>query len=174
MKLVELFESIPIRPPSDDIIRVMHSNFLYGRTIGPKTVKIYTLSGGVDLSNSSERKRVDKLKELIPNGYISRLIVDTDGNVIEGQHRLEALRELGINDVPVYVIEDLAKDIDIIKLENIAQESQPIHSDQVNQLIRNIMELIVEEGSASKVLDEYEPPRGFEKAWNAIFKELCT
>lgn len=67
MKLVELFESIPIRPPSDDIIRVMHSNFLYGRTVGPKTVKMDTLNGGVNLNSSSERKRVDKLKELIPS-----------------------------------------------------------------------------------------------------------
>jgi disulfide oxidoreductase YuzD len=47
------------------------------------------VKGGVDLTQPEERARVDKLKEQIlsDEGYVARVIVDADNNVVEGQHR---------------------------------------------------------------------------------------
>jgi len=59
----------------------------------------------VDLSNAKQRKNVDALKkEILKNKGIKPLLV-VDGTVLEGTHRLVALRELGIKNAPIYEIQ---------------------------------------------------------------------
>jgi len=140
--------ALEIRPPSDNIRTVRESNFTHSRLVGNQNVKIGDLSGGVRLSDPQEKKRVKDLADKIssPDGYISRIIVDQDNNVIEGQHRLEALRQLGVQDVPVYKIEDLEATMPVDKMKSAMSAVGPIHSDHVNQLVDNALEHISEGG----------------------------
>ena len=139
---------LKIKPPSDNVVTVRQSNFQYPKTIGNQTVSIDKISGGVRLSDPNEVKRVKALAKKIasPEGYISRIIVDHNNNVIEGQHRLEALRELGVKDVPVYKIEELADTMPVDKMEAAVQGVGAIHSDHVGQIVSHALEHISEEG----------------------------
>jgi len=140
--------ALKIKPPSDNVLNVRQSNFMHSRPVGNQTVKIDDLSGGVRMSDPTERQRVKELASKIasPDGYISRIIVDQDNNVIEGQHRLEALRQLGVQDVPVYKIEDLEATMPVDKMKSAMTGVGPIHSDHVNQLIDHALEHISEGG----------------------------
>jgi hypothetical protein len=141
-------KALKVKPPSDNIANVINANFLYPKKIGNQTVKIGNLFGGVRMSDPTEAKRVNDLAQKIssPEGYISRIIVDHDNNVIEGQHRLEALRQLGIEDVPVYKIEDLSETMPVDKMEAAVNSVGNIHPDNAYQLVRNALEHISEEG----------------------------
>jgi len=143
--------ALKIKPPSDNIRIVRESNFMHSRPVGNQTVKIGDLSGGVRLSDPYEKQRVKELADKIssPDGYISRIIVDQDNNVIEGQHRLEALRQLGVQDVPVYKIEDLEATMPVDKMKAAMSAVGPIHSDHVNQLVDHALEHISEGGMDS-------------------------
>jgi hypothetical protein len=125
----------------------MRSNFQYPKIIGNQTLSIDNVSGGVRF-DSNERRRVDDLsaKILGENGFISRIIVDQDNNVIEGQHRLEALRQLGANEVPVYKIEDLSSTLPVIEMENAINSAGKIHPDHTNQIIQYALENIAQHG----------------------------
>ena len=140
--------ALKVKPPSDNVLNVRQSNFNHSRTIGNQTVNIDDLSGGVRLSDPNEQKRVDELASRIssPDGYISRIIVDQDNNVIEGQHRLEALRQLGVQDVPVYKIEDLEATMPVRKMEEAMSSVGSIHSDHVHQLMDHALQHISEVG----------------------------
>jgi len=137
-----------VRPPSDNVANVRQANFSYPKVIGNQTVKIDKLSGGVRMSDPNEVKRVKALADKIasPEGYISRIIVDHNDNVIEGQHRLEALRQLGVKDVPVYKIEDLAETMPVLKMEEAMRGAGGIHSDHVHQLMQHLLDDIAENG----------------------------
>ncbi len=90
-----------IRSPSDSVVRSAATGTYEGATSTKNEVAaVDSLEGGVRLNDPKERARVDALKQSLqdPNGYFERVVVDGDGNVIEGQHRLEAARELGIRD----------------------------------------------------------------------------
>jgi hypothetical protein len=140
--------ALKVKPPSDNIAVVKSANFEYPKIIGNQTLKINDVSGGVRMSDPYERKRVEALAQKMssPNGYISRIIVDHKNNVIEGQHRLEALRHLGIEDVPVYKIEDLSDTMPVASMESALNAVAPIHPDHVNQLISHALEDIAENG----------------------------
>jgi hypothetical protein len=137
-----------VKPPSDNIANVRGANFQYPKTVGNQTVKIGELSGGVRMSDPNEINRVQELAQKMsgPDGYISRIIVDHNNNVIEGQHRLEALRKLGIEDVPVYKIEELADTMPVAQMENAMQSMGGIHPDHVGQLVGQALENISEHG----------------------------
>jgi hypothetical protein len=148
-KAVKAAESaLKVKPPSDNILNVRQANFQYPKTVGNQTVSIDKLSGGVRMTSASEKQRVNDLANKIssPEGYISRLIVDQNNNVIEGQHRLEALRQLGIKDVPVYKIEELADTMPVSKMESAVKSVGSIHSDHVGQLVSHALEHIAEGG----------------------------
>jgi len=140
--------NIEVRPPSDNVSQVRQANFQYPKTVGNQTVAIDKLVGGVRLSDPNEAKRVKELADKIasPQGYISRIIVDHNNNVIEGQHRLEALRQLGISDVPVYKIEDLSDTMPVSAMESALSSVGPIHPDHVSQLVGQALENIAEHG----------------------------
>ena len=138
---------IPIRKPSDNINNVMQANFNYPNIIGNQTLDINDIYGGVR-ADSNERRRVDDLSAKISGegGFISRIIVDQDNNVVEGQHRLEALRQLGASEVPVYKIEDLSSTLPVLEMENAINNSGKIHPDNVNQIMQYALENIAEHG----------------------------
>lgn len=170
------FELPEIRRSSDDPHEVADANFEYNKVHGPALVPIEKLSGGVDLSHPDQRRRIDALKEHISHpehGHISRLIVDTDGNVIEGQHRFEALKELGAKHVPVHIIEDIARNVDEGALKKAIKEAGPLNgSDYVNGIAKNALEALADSGSIDKVREEYNEPRGYEPHWNAALNYL--
>lgn len=107
-----------------------------------------------------------------PEGYISRLIVDDAGNVIEGQHRLEALRRLGVKDVPVTEYQDFERGLPDIK--SAIASAQPMRSDHVNQLAANLAEIYADEGGNVAALADYEVPKGFEAGWRAGIDALAA
>ena len=162
---------LKVKPPSDNILNVRQSNFNHSRPIGNETVNIDELSGGVRLSDPNERKRVDELASKIssPDGYISRIIVDQDNNVIEGQHRLEALRQLGVQDVPVYKIEDLEASMPVDKMRDAMNEVGAIHPDYVHQLLGHALDHISEVGiDEARKMNYGKYQQYYDAALNAI------
>ena len=161
-----------VRPPSDDVYEVAESNFNYPRMVGNQTVPIDQIQGGVALDQASEVKRVDSLANQIASdeGYISRIIVDQNNNVVEGQHRLEALRKLGVKEVPVYKIEDMGETFPVIKMEAAVQKAQPMRAEQASQIVKQVMDTIAETGSVQRAY-ELEIP-GFQKGYLAALNVI--
>jgi len=171
--------SIKVLPAPENVIDVLDANFHYGaykgKLLGRQTVKVADLKGGViGLKNPRVWDRIKELAEAIgsPTGFIRRLIIDTQGNVIEGQHRLEALRFLKRKTAPVFIIEDLAPGVDIEALGRAVDRAQSMRSDQRHQLLTNVFESIKEDGTAAAVMKLYEEPSGFDVAWCAALAYL--
>lgn len=162
---------LTVKPPSDNVANVRDANFQYPKTVGNQTVDINKLSGGVRMSDPNEVKRVKALADQMssPEGYISRIIVDHNNNVIEGQHRLEALRQLGVKDVPVYKIEDLADTMPVSKMEEAIREAGGIRSDHVNQLMQHALDDISEGGiEGARKLDYGKFQKHYDAALDAV------
>lgn len=139
---------LPVRAPREDIHDVAASNFTFGKPIGNKTVPIESLKGGVGPA-ANDAARVSDLaaKMQSQDGYIERLIVDDAGNVLEGQHRLDALRQIGQTQAPVTVIKDLSRGLDVDAMRGaVKQSAGPMRSDQVNQLVGHALDAIHEHG----------------------------
>lgn len=167
---------LKVRPPSDNVANVRDANFQYPKTIGNQTLKIDEVSGGVRSTDPHERKRVKELADQMssPDGYISRIIVDHNNNVIEGQHRLEALRQLGVEDVPVYKIEDLADTMPVSKMQEAMRGAGGIHPDHVNQLMRHALDDIFEDGiEGARKLDYGKFQKYYDAALNAASPEVA-
>jgi hypothetical protein len=174
-----LLQDLPVapkvKPPSDNVANVRQANFQYPKTVGNQTVGIDKLSGGVRMSDPNEVKRVKALADQIssPEGYISRIIVDHNNNVIEGQHRLEALRQLGVKDVPVFKIEDLADTMPVSKMEEAMREVGGIRSDHVNQLMQHALDAISEGGiEGARQLNYGKFQKHYDAALNAITSDV--
>ena len=72
------------------------------------------LNRGVD--DAHVRRLTKNIKE---NGLIQPIVVTADGNIIDGQHRFHACRELGI---PVqYIIRDAMTMTDVVQLNNMSK-----------------------------------------------------
>lgn len=113
-------------------------------------------------------EKVAPLKEKIrQNKWIEPLVVDREGHVIEGQHRLRALKELGVDKVPVHMIREVLPDTASAAIRDAAR-SAGIHDQQARQIAQQISEII--SADAVGELRLYEPPRGFEGAWAAAVK----
>jgi len=167
-------KSVPITAPSESIGSTIDASFEHGVPVGPSVVPLKSLHGGVSLSDPVQMARVKKLQADIsgPDGYFSRPIVDDSGDVIEGQHRIEALRQMGIKNVPVYVVKDLAKSVDLLGLKTAVDRAQRMSSDLRHQVIRRVLDAIDDEGSAAAAHEAYEAPQGYENAWNAALRFL--
>ena len=98
--------------------------------------------------------------------------MDETGDVIEGQHRVEAVRQMGVKEVPVYVVKDLARLVDLTGLKAAVDQAQKLHPDQRHQLIRHVLEAMAEEGSAAAAYAAYDAPQGYENAWDAALRFL--
>jgi hypothetical protein len=68
-------------------------------------------------------------------------------------------------DVADFYQESTVKDLMARK----ANDAQPMHPDQRRRMVDDIVKIIEDEGVSA--LDEYEPPRGFGKAWGAAVTE---
>jgi len=163
-----------IRPAKENINTVIDANTVGGRVSGDEIVNIKTLSGGPSKSSRGQKavkEIVEKMKG--PEGYIERLIVDQDGNVIEGAHRLEALRRLGVEDVPITRIVDPTANINTASMRDAIEGVGNIRSDHVNQIMAQVGGMLDEVGGdPSKVIAEFELPRGFEKFFHAALKSV--
>lgn len=162
-----------VRPPRENINQVISANTNAGRVVGERFRPISELAGGVS-NAADDQRRVASLVDAMsgPEGYVERLIVDDAGNVIEGQHRLEALRKLGVTDVPVLEYKDFGRDISLPTLRDAAASAQSLHPDHANQIAANLAEIFADEGGNLAEVRKYAPPRGFEDAWNAAVSSL--
>jgi hypothetical protein len=159
-----------VKPPTDDVYEVMDATFEFAKLGGNKTLPIDQLTGGVRTTDPTEVKRVKELANKIssPEGYISRIIVDDLGNVLEGQHRLEALRLLGEKNVPVSVIEDLSNKYDIAAMKK-ALEGK-FRSDETRQLLKHSIDTLEEAGSIDKALSDFAMPAKYQKPFEDAIK----
>ena len=163
-----------IKGSPDDVSEVAEAN---GMTVGMEKceVPVSELQGGCDLAQPSERRRVDLLKQKImsDDGYIARIIIDAHNNVVEGQHRLEALRELGFDKAPaVRLIGESDMIGDVGAVEAAIKSCGPIHPDHLGGIIRNLASILYDEkGDVGEVLN-YGAPRGFERQWKAAIEAV--
>ena len=162
---------LTIKPSSDNVDEVARSNDL---TINRKlqNVPVSDISYTINI-NDQQRKRIDDLKNQIEtNRYISRIIVDSSNTIVEGQHRFQAIKELGFDIIPVvklFGIDDYIKDREGI---DSLLSKEKIHSDHKHQLISMIAEIISDEKGNINELKEYEAPRGFEKVWDMVVNKI--
>jgi hypothetical protein len=159
---------LQVKPPKEDIYSVADANFSMGIPSGNKTVKIDTLKG-VMSSAADDAERVKKLAGQMSadGGYIERLIVDQNGNVIEGQHRLNALRSLGVTDIPVSVIQDASPTYDLL------MKSGKLRSEHARQIVRDSAEMLKSEGGDVRaVLSGYDLPKGYEQYFTDAVNDL--
>jgi hypothetical protein len=158
----------PVRAASENLTDLVAANFKHGSVVGDKTMPIGKLTGGV--SNSpSELARVKQLKEAMsgPEGYIRRLVVDDTGNVIEGQHRLDALRQMGEKKVPVTVIKDLERGFDTKAMQDAIKSVGGLHPDQVNGIMREALGVLHESKGNPAAAAQYQMGGGFQKYFEA-------
>lgn len=168
-----------IRPAKENLATVVDANTVGGRVAGDETVSIDLLAGGASRSARAQ-KDIDNIADSMSgsDGFIERLIVDQDNNVIEGAHRLEALRKLGVKEVPVTRIIDPQASFtgdDIAAMKNAMSKVSPIHSDHKNQIITQLGEMLADPdvaGDFSKVFKVFDSPKGFEKHFEAALKIL--
>jgi hypothetical protein len=166
--------TLPIRPARENLRTVIDSNTIGGRVSGDEMVPIDSLSGGPSLSARGQ-KAVDDIVEQMsgPDGFIERLIVDQDNNVIEGAHRVEALRRLGIEQVPITRVVDPTANLDLPKMGEAIKAVGPIHSDHVNQITAQVGDMLAEVGGdPAKVLQEFDLPKGFERFFRAALDSV--
>jgi hypothetical protein len=159
-----------IRPAKENLQTVLDSNFYAGRVVGDELVPIASLNGGT-IRSADEIKRVDELAKSIdgPDGYIERLIVDYDGNVVEGQHRLDALRKLGVDSVPITRVADDFDGLDVPALRDVVRSAGIKGTDQGFYVIKDAAKMLREEGSVAAVVDAYEDLHpAFRSAMEAI------
>jgi hypothetical protein len=162
-----------IRPPKEDLSNVVDANFTNGKVVGNETVPTESLVGGT--SEGDNPARVSKIAEQMksPKGYFERIIADQDGNVIEGQHRLAAAQQLGLRSVPIVRVRDLEAGLPKSEMTAAISAAGLKNSTQINQLIGRVGEAYAEMGSVAGVRREFEPPRGFEKPWEAALDEIA-
>lgn len=159
-----------IKPSTDSIRDVIDSSFKYARFGGNKMLPIDSLHGGVDMTDEKEHARVKSLAQKISSsdGYVSRIIVDDSNNVIEGQHRLEALKMLKQKFAPVSLIVNLENKYNSKEMEKAASKLNP---DQMRQMVMNAMLALEEEnGNVDEVLSNYEMPRHLQQIFNDVVK----
>jgi hypothetical protein len=105
------------------------------------------------------------------DGYIERLIVDDTGHVIEGAHRLEALREMGAQHVPTTIIRDLGRNVDSDEVEAAVRAAGQVRGEQSRQVVQNVLEMANDVG-LDRIEAEYALPQGFETSYRAAIKAL--
>ena len=84
------------------------------------TTEYYTRFEFNELNRGVDAAHVRKLKKNIKDiGLVQPITVDSDGHIIDGQHRFHACRELGI---PVrYIIQDSMNMEDVVALNNMSK-----------------------------------------------------
>jgi hypothetical protein len=168
-----------VRPARENMRTVIDSNTIGGRVVGDETVPIGLLSGGASTSAKAQ-KAIDDIADSMsgPEGFIERLIVDQDNNVIEGAHRLEALRKLGVDEVPVTRIVDPQASFtgkNLMGMRAAIDDVGPVHSDNVNRIVSDIGDMLADPavaGDPKKVAKVFDFPKGYEKHYQAALKSI--
>ena len=168
-----------VRPARENIRTVIDANTIGGDVVGDETVPIGLLSGGAS-SSARAQKAIDDIADSMsgPEGFIERLIVDQDNNVIEGAHRLEALRKLGVDEVPVTRIVDPQASFTPdtkVAMRAAIQKAKKTNSDYENQIISQLGEMLADPdvaGDPKKVFEVYDPAKGFEDQFKAALKVI--
>lgn len=158
-----------IRPSKENLANIIDANFSHGgKVVGNKLVSVDSLEGGVGPS-ADDARRVKSLANQIegPNGYFERIVVDQNGNVIEGQHRLDAAKLLGYKDIPVTELRDNATGFDTNAMMA-ATKGMGLHPSQQNKVVEQALDTLHKTGSQEAAL-EYEIP-GFDDAFQAAIK----
>ena len=162
--------------PKESLRTVIDSNYTGPTKTERKMVPIDELNGSMS-GAADDHARVKDLagKMSADGGYFERLIVDGNtGDVVEGQHRLNAARQLGLKHVPVVAIYDATHGLPVADMEAAVRATRKMPSDHVNQIISRVAEAIAEEGSAAKVRASYDAPRGFEDVWKAALDAVSA
>jgi len=169
-------DSLPVVPARENLQTVVESNTLGGRVSGDETVSIDSLFSVTSPSKRAQDAITNIVSQMSgPEGYIERLIVDQDGNVVEGAHRLEALRRLGISEVPITRIVDPTASLDISSLKDAIKGAGEIHPDHVNQIMSQVGDMLASTGNnPEKVLEEYTFPEGYEKYFEATLNSVSS
>ena len=168
-------DPLPVVPARENLRTVVESNTIGGRVSGDETVSIDSLFGDISTSQRAQDTVADIMSQMSgPKGYVERLIVDQDGKVIEGAHRLEALRRLGISEVPITRIVDPTANLDLSSMRKAIEGAGKIPSDHVNQIMSQVGEMLTSTGnSPEKVLEEYTFPEGYEKYFGAALDSVA-
>ena len=159
-------------PSPDDAGEVAEATFYHGRVEGPVTVPAAGLTGGVNLSDPKERKRVTNLADKIrESGRFDRIIIDDTGGVMEGQHRLEAARMLGVAKVPVVRVHDLARDMPVDAMEEAIADVGGLHPDQRKQILSYSLEFLADEGGVDAAQAAVKGDQ-FQRHYDAAFQAV--
>jgi hypothetical protein len=155
--------------PKEDLNDIIKSNFGAGKIIGNDMVPIEDLFGGASISDS---KKVLLLAKRISSndGYFERIVIDQDNNVIEGQHRLDALRMLNINLVPVVRVKGYADEL-AIAMDAINKVGK-IKSGHAFQIATHAIDLLNDEETVDEIYDKYDIPQQYEKYFKAAFDAI--
>jgi hypothetical protein len=161
-----------VRGPREDLYEVMEANMQHGVIVGPMWESLSRLRGGANLTDPSESGRVTKLASQISGfgGYWERPIVDEDGNVIEGQHRVSAALHLGYKKIPIMRVMDLGRFYGMEQMTQAAKaalKGRVQHPDQLTQIVTHALDILYEEkGNVQEALG-YTIGRGYDDAFHA-------
>lgn len=174
MKIIEAAYPLPIRPSSDNIDTVLDSNFMNGRVFGNEIVPVDSLSSMMsDAADDQARVRDLAARMSGPDGYISRILVDPDGNIIEGQHRYHAVRQLGHTHIPITRIGEITHGFPVEAMHQAVKQAAPsLHIEQIRQVVAHVCSDVREVGSVQAVRDEFEFPRGWEAPFEAALAAI--
>lgn len=162
---------LAVRPARENLRTLIDSNFEFGRLGGHKTMPIDSLRGSMSAASDDVTKATSLAEQMRgPNGYIERLVVDDLGNVIEGQHRLNALKQLGIKNVPVTVIEEMGRKFDVPGMQAAIRNVGSLHPDQVRGVVNAAFDALRTYGSAERALAETVMPAQWQAFYGAALR----
>lgn len=99
------------------------------------------------------------------------MIVDQNGGVVEGQHRLDAARELGVKSIPVVLVNDLDHNGALARLKTAVKATGQIRTENARQIARQVLDMAAEVGP-DKIEAEFDMPKGYEPAFKAAIAAL--
>lgn len=169
----DLFETdrpqLPVHPSPDSVGEVCAANSTFGFVGHQGWVDLAKLNGGADMTQPSERARVEALVERMKSatGYFARIIIDGLGNVVEGQHRFSAAQILGWKQVPVVQMIDTFDHVDrsVIEAVNAVRNL----GDRAGQVVTNVAENIYEDGDME---GDYNHMGQWAPAFNAAMEAI--
>lgn len=165
----------PVKEPAPGVVsEIIDANFKDGRVLGLFDVPVERLGGGVRKSDPLEQKKIAELRDkmLTEEGFFERIVVGTDNNVIEGQHRLEAARQLGLQTVPVVRVGEITEGYPRADMLTAIKKASNLHPDQQRGIVRSAIEAVEESGSAEKALIEWEQTPQFQAAFEAAINAI--
>jgi site-specific DNA-methyltransferase (adenine-specific) len=123
-----------------------------------------------ELSAEEYRALKADIKE---NGIIVPITVDGDGRIIDGHHRYKAAQELGIDDPPIQVRDDLNGDAKRSLAWRLNMQRRHVDGTTKKDLIRDRIEQLIERG-IDKTDDEVAEEMGCTQQWVSEVRETVV